>query len=274
MTHLIPGTDKDYFAFDATNSSKLKEATKSMKHFFEYKPTKPTPAMRLGTMFHEAVLYGLSYFYNKYSRLPQGHNGRTKVGKAYIECIEEAGMEPVKYDEWQAVLDMHKLTTTHPTVKDALNDSIEIEQGFWWEHESGLKLKCKPDLVSKDKNGNISCFDLKKTRNASDRGFLNAVRDFGYDVQCALYVMGLKERFGDAFDWFHFVMVSPPSGIGIYYLPPAYIETVQAWINEALWQIQEIKAKELPTYSYSNPEIDKGIKGVEMPDYMWNKYLT
>lgn len=275
-TTLIEGGDPEYFKFPAISSSKLKEWLKSPKHFFEYEPKERTKAMEFGAMLHDWMLYGRGYFHRHYMVLPHRFDGRTKEGKKLMEECREKGLTPVKDEDWGKLLDIESVFRGIPAWKRAMNQKIEIEQGFSWKHESGLTLKCKPDLLYKGKeSGLIRCFDLKKTQNASQRGFINANRDYKYDIQAALYSMGLKARFGNQFDGFYFVFVEEkhPHGIGIYNFPDYHIQAVENWINQTLWEIHEIKAKDLPVYGYSNPEINDGVQEVEMPDYLYQRYL-
>ena len=53
-----------------------------------------------------------------------------------------------------------------------------------------IKGKCRPDWLSKDGN---TVVDLKTTKDASPKSFQRSISEFGYHIQSAWYLRGLRK---------------------------------------------------------------------------------
>lgn len=198
-------SNEDYHAHEAISQSSLKKILRSLAHF-KHSKMKETPALRMGRIIHDALLTPAE-FKKKYCVGYQGDK-RTKQGKVdYAAWKEEMkGKEELKEDEYQTIISMIESINLHPAAPQVLSYG-EKEVSFFVEFDEfpGIKLKCRPDILD-----GPAIFDLKTTKDASEREFSKAIVNFGYDFQAAFYmdvvnryyeVMGINERVKDFIFW-------------------------------------------------------------------------
>lgn len=83
--------------------------------------------------------------------------------------------------------------------------------------QTGIWLRSRPDLLAWDRGGRLWVLDIKKTQDATARGFRKAIRNMRYDFQEAWYRRVL-ELLGYKVEGFLFCAVEeqPPHGLGIF----------------------------------------------------------
>lgn len=179
---LLKITDESYFESSAISQSDLKEVLKSPRHFYHKKfvaKDDPTPAMRLGSAVHMAVLEP-EEFNKKY--ILTDLDRRTRAFK------EAAGTKiALSRDEAETVLGIKNSLNSSDEVKDLLLNS-HIEHALFWK-EKGLDCRAKFDAIS-DKHKLV--IDLKTTESAYWGDFKQSIIKYQYDFQCAFYSKALR----------------------------------------------------------------------------------
>lgn len=270
----IKGGDTEYFSFPAVNASRLKLWLKSEKHFEANPSKKATNAMAMGTAFHTMLLTP-DIYEEKYREFIKPFPDSTMAKKENKEAwrsFEAQGYVLTTKEETESLREMAKSVESNPIGKFIIEGGNIYEQGIWFVHESGIICKIKPDCLSIRPSGNILPIDLKKAKDASERGFRKDCVNYDYPIQNALYDIGIKAAYSDATILpFHFLMCEPaePYLCQHYTISPWQIRLCQNWVNETLYQIADkIKNnKEFNGYS------DKLIE-VELPEYYTNKFIN
>ncbi len=203
MTNEIIGVHADmsneqYHSHSGSYSrSALMKYNKSPKHFWaEYiNPDKPdserTDAMIFGEAFHQKILEP-DLFDKNFAKKPE------RV------LLKESGKEA--YDEYKKkikaleVSDKHFLSDVQSNMLDEMKHSImsnEIcnmmiegagyEKSYFWEdQDTGLILKCRPDILQEQ-----FIVDIKTCADASHRTMQNDMKKYGYHIQAAMMIDGL-----------------------------------------------------------------------------------
>lgn len=261
-------TDKEYFSFPAVSSGRLKEFLKSPAHYQNYGTVfKESEDMRIGTAVHKYVLGG------KYMVIYR-ENKTGEQASEDIRTARGAGGVSVHESSRETIEAMTAAIMADPTARKLLVDLPgEIEQGFYWKHESGLLCKAKPDKLSmsEKQDKTIIPVDLKTCRDGSPDGFKYACKNFHYPVQAAFYTMGLKAKYPDyEIAPFHFVMVekTEPYYIGIYTIDLFSMYEVTEWIHFSLDKISNMQ----DFHGYGNPKHRAGIIEIELPTYYQQKF--
>lgn len=179
--------DKDYISRSSIMDYLRSPFTYWAKHLNPDRPKKDaTPQMILGSAFHTLILEP-EKFDSIYAIEPKKillkHVGKTAYDeyKSAIGTIELSKKLVLTYEEHANLLIMkHKLYSNQKAVQ--LITDARIENSFFWrDHESGLLLKSRPDILH-----NSICADLKTTSDASPRAFQNEMVKYGYHIQFAM----------------------------------------------------------------------------------------
>ena len=173
--------DRDYRKAEGLCSSDLKILSKDPYLYFNKVRTPSTSAMNEGTLLHLLL--------NEPHKLDE---------KFFIRGESEGDVGDrirMSYDDYANILECAEF------VKESLKSTLEIdldamdsEVSYFGEYE-GRKAKCRADKLTKDRK---SCFDIKKTANASTKEFLKQACNLDYGIQSLFYrkLMGL-----DYFIW-------------------------------------------------------------------------
>lgn len=161
----------------------------------------PTPAMKLGTAIHTAVLEP-DEFSKRHKVAPQVDR-RTKDGKAtweqFVAEAEAAGADLISAEDFAICQAISQQVRQHPTARKVFaNGKVELS-AYWTDKETGLLCKCRPDLLALP-----LVVDLKSTEDASAEGFAKSAWNFRYWVQAAWYVDGIEQATGQRPDAFVF----------------------------------------------------------------------
>jgi exodeoxyribonuclease VIII len=211
MVQELATSNAEYHADSAVSASHLHAVAASPYHYWskfvrpDRPPTIQTPAMRLGSLTHCAVLepdelplrYGIC--------LPRN----TKAGKEMEGEMIAAGIEAVTASEMELACAMAGAVRSHQAAAELLRKG-KAEQSFWWDDAAtGLRCKCRPDWYF-----GTTVVDLKTTTDASPTGFAKSVAQWRYHVQQEHYLAG---TFADRFI-FIAVEKSYPFAVGVYEL--------------------------------------------------------
>ena len=209
-------TNAEYHASPAISKSGLDLIRKApaLYRWRQANPTEQTPAMRLGSLTHTAVLEPHYHYLNTIVR-PEGIDRRTSAGKADWAAfeIEADGKEILTSEEMSKLAAIRDAVHNHPAAAKALAGSPAIEQSIFWDAD-GIACRCRPDAVTE--KGVI--VDLKTTRDASPEEFARSIAQYRYHVQSAFYSDGYRAAFGEPPRGFVFIAVEtePPYLVAVY----------------------------------------------------------
>ncbi len=225
-TRIIPNMpEAEYHAHPAMSKSKLWPMRQSAAHFLynlNSSMSEPTPQMFLGTLVHclvfETEQTELRYFV--------GHepdvNKRTKAGKAEFEEWKNRhkGLLYVAPDVFATACEMAKNVLNHPMLREIFDARIGWPECsiFWHDARTGIECKARVDLLISSMGFAI---DLKTAADASPSGFSRACANFGYYLQDAHYMEGLRNVMSlETVNPMLFVVVEnkPPYAVGLYTL--------------------------------------------------------
>lgn len=209
-------TNAEYHASPAISKSGL-DLIRKAPALYAYRrdnPQEQTPAMRLGTLTHTAVLEPESFARSVIAR-PEGIDRRTSAGKADWAAfeIQAEGREIITNEEVAKLAAIRDAVHNHLAAAKALAGSPTVEQSIFWDADD-IACRCRPDAVTE--RGVI--VDLKTTRDASPEGFAKSIAQYRYHVQAAFYSDGYRAAFGEAPRGFVFIAVEtePPYLVGVY----------------------------------------------------------
>ena len=191
----------DYRATRALNASSLRYALQSLYHFkyhYEAPPSPPTPAMRLGTMVHTAILEPDEFEW-RYAPGPINPKTGEPFGtntNAFRDAEAEAGdgVTLVGKGELERLAAIRLAAWDHSESRAALHELTHTEASIFWT-ESDWKCKGRPDGVREGADGYI--LDVKTISRLNQRNMRNRLWDHGYDISAAWYQMGWKTLTGD-----------------------------------------------------------------------------
>jgi exodeoxyribonuclease VIII len=198
-----------YHGIAAMSASGLKLMKQSPAHFYgrNLDPDRPPPAtveaFALGTLFH-TCLFEPDSVHLRYVVKPEGHDGRTKEGKAWL--AENAGLEVVAADKMAAAWNMARSARTIPDVSALMREGYAESSAFWVDEATGELCKCRPDWTSPASDG-VILLDGKSCQDASVDGFARAIWNYGYHNQAAWYSDGFECATGKRVHGFVFVAV-------------------------------------------------------------------
>ena len=228
-------TEEEYRADPAVNKSTLWEMRKSPAHYkwaLEHQ-TDDSPALLMGRVVHMAVLQP-DEFLKHYVAMPEGIDRRTKAGKEayqrYLDTMPK-GIEVIDRDTWEtAVAMMKSVTSCHEAFK--LLDQAHTELPIFWTDEStGIECKAKIDAL-REVGDAVFVTDLKTCSNASTQAFVRDALRYGYDVQAAHYMRGVRALFPGKNVVWYFVAVEkkPPYAVNV-------IKAGDDFIDRGTWQL-------------------------------------
>lgn len=177
--------ESEYNAIPAIRASFLKACSFGAWHGWNYLHQEPfeSDAMKFGSAVHAAILEP-EKFATDYRFSPK-FDKRTKAGKEGSEAFSKEHEGKIILDESDHFKINSIVAKCHaiPAVADALK-TFEKEKSFKWESEFGL-MKARLDLVDVT---NKVIIDVKTTRDANPREFVNQALSLRYDVQFRHYL--------------------------------------------------------------------------------------
>ena len=150
---------------------------------FWYQRDHPEPATRaldFGNACHAILLEGEKVFFERNEVLPEDFNGRTKVGKALVAEIEEAGRTPLRHEEWQQIQSMLKALRDHPFAMAAFENGNVEKSLFWRDRFFDVWRRARPDFLPSA--GRILA-DFKTARSVRPDDLRREIANLGYHMQ-------------------------------------------------------------------------------------------
>ena len=259
----------------------------------------PSKTQRIGTATHAAVLEPDEFQHNYIDSEPPVDTGdmyyrhrdtaRLLAEGRDVETVaEEIGVKPEtvkKYTEKEEVqkLRVHYLhhppeespqlsddelersrkardaVLEHPKAAAILADG-EAEVSHFWEDETGLMCRCRPDFETSA--GDL--VDLKTTDGASRRNVEKHIGRHGYHIQAAYYEYGVSVTRGkwSQFYFLIFVETTPPFGCTVYEVGNDSLQRGRRTYRDRLDRLAKYYRGELETVGYPTE-----ITTIEAPNW-------
>lgn len=169
-----------YHAYEGISKSGLDKINKSPAHFYLSAPTEQTPAMRMGTIMHAAVLEP-ERFANDCMVL-KGIFSKAKA--EYKAAAKEHGAENVlTHQEGAQVDSIQETVRSDPDASAALAECNQFELSAFVEI-NGVLCRARYDAINLETGVSV---DLKTTKCSEREEFSKSVYNFRYHVQDAFY---------------------------------------------------------------------------------------
>ena len=240
-------SNSEYHQHPAVGSSDLKLILRSTKHYQYIKENRPepSPAMRLGTLVHLAMLEpGL---FKKFRVMPD-FAGKGSRAEKEAWLIANHGELIVTAEELEAVKGALHSVSEHALAPKLLAGGAAEESLFWQDGGTGIVLKCRPDFIKK---GGI-LVDVKTCQDASLSEFQKAITNYKYHLQAAHYLAGATAVTGTKHEDFIIIAVekTPPFGVQVFQLDEQTIEKGDELRRRALLRLKAAKDSGIwPAYS-------------------------
>lgn len=208
-----------YRDIKALNWSSLRDMAASplMYQWRQEHPRPDTAAMALGRAIHCAVLEPYE-FETRYALRPDGLDGRTKEGRAWLADVRERGLEALGVDDARTVALVREAVREHEVAHRLLEGCL-YEQALTWVLDG---IACKGRLDALDRG---SIVDLKTTRSLAD--FARDFARLSYHGQLAWYADGARLAGAvdaDARAYVVAVETSEPYDVAAFVLPDDVLE--------------------------------------------------
>lgn len=238
-------------AASASRLSLLRRSPAHMRYAIDH-PSEPTPAMRLGTAAHLAILQP-ELFEGRYlvagrcvqltakGRGPQcTRPGVARWGGNWL-CTQHAlpldpdrDMEIITADDATRIAGMVEALRAHGAASlftTPCQGPAEVS-AVWQDPETREGCKLRADKLCPALNVVV---DVKTAEDASPDAFARSIETYGYARQAAHYLRGLA-ALGEAYESFVFVVIekSPPHAVGVYRLDDESLELGDGQMRRAL----------------------------------------
>lgn len=237
--------EKDYRAHSALSYSDLVHLEDSPLHFINRdKLRKETEAMRKGTLLHMGLLEPTK-FKNSFAIEPEEIDGqpinrRVKAHREFIEQWkkENEGRVFVRREEMDSLTGMLCALGAHKHAKKYFTGGqAEVAEFGEW---CGVPIKGRCDYLTEIPGLGRTVVDLKKTQDASPKGFERSIYNYRYYLQAFIYKYLFKA------DTFVFVAVEDTgmndfAPIGIYRASDALLEKGEELLSKLITIYKEAK---------------------------------
>lgn len=204
-------THEEYLASAGLGSSALNALSRSPWHYWaeflapERPQRKSTPAMDAGTLAHCAILepYAL---HDRYAVKPEGHDGRTKDGKQWLESVN--GRIVISSEQLETAKAQRAAVLAVPELAQLLSRGEPEKSVDAIDDETGVACKARIDWVHPLPDGRVILLDLKTSADPTPDGFARSVWTYGYHRQDAHYRAVYEHATGNEVAAFVFAAVS------------------------------------------------------------------
>lgn len=197
---IVPGLDDDTYhadpAFSQSAAKVLLDSPAKYRYQLDH-PEPPKKAYDEGLAVHAKVLgVGLPIVIIPDELLAANRAISTKAAKTFVDEARAAGQVPLKSDEAARIDAMAEAILAKRQARILLELDGEIEASMWWvDAATGVQCRGRFDKLVQTPDGVLNV-DVKKTHDASARGFAKSCADFGYHVQAAAYDDGYRHVTG------------------------------------------------------------------------------
>ena len=229
----------DYHSGPGLSATNLCELARSPLHYITSlaTPHKETPAMKLGSATHCAILEP-ERFDVEYLQAPH-LDRRTKEGKAAWTEIEQSGKILLSEEDYKKATDMAQAVHKHKIASRLLSGGAS-EQSIYWNQEinslddNKFLCKCRPDYLKEIPQGCL-IVDLKTSQDAEINSFQKkAYWNYNYHIQAAHYMNGFEAVTHKKTLAFIFIVIEsePPYAINIFKAADEFINSGKNKVRE------------------------------------------
>ena len=250
---------------DSISRSALMEFKKSpyrywAKHLNPDRPKEESkPSWEFGTAFHTLILEP-HLFAKHYFIMPEKvllkNVGREKYDeyKKVEEEAETTDKQVLSRSDYNRLRDMQGALSRHQRASELVGEAVYESSYFWQDEHSGLRLKCRPDIL----HANMYV-DLKTIHDASPQNYQREMAKHGYHIQAAMVKDGVKAVENRELSACINICVEPtyPYSIGIYIIDEFALETGHLEYKQSCLDLKAAKE------SQSFP--DYGIQTIGLP---------
>ena len=224
------------------HSSDLKLLQQSVNHWLSKRDYPETKALLLGSLGHTMILE-MDKLTERYLVMPKV-DARTKAGKEQKMLAEEQanneGKILISQDDFTQALGWRDNIQNDPVTSNVFikNRGQNEVSGFFKHPEfDDVKGAFRVDKLLEEEKIAI---DLKIMQSANPYAFMSSVRKFGYHIQAAWYLDGLKAITGDDYDFIFLVCEkSNPHNVQPYRLCEKDLEKGRDDIRATIKKYQE-----------------------------------
>jgi len=266
----------DYQKIEAFHFSGIWRLLKSPAHYkyFLDHPEPPSDAMILGNLV-DTLLLEPDFYEARYAVLPETYvdektgeikkwNLNSGVCKKEKAALETSGKTLIKTDMLITANAMIEQIKQHVEIMRVIEESKKQVCVVWVDTDTGVKGKGLIDLLSPE-----GITDLKKTFDASPKGFSKHINNYLYHVQGAMYSDGVTANSDGIVLPYQFITVEaePPYCPAIYQLEENSLLTGREIYKHALKIYKDcVENNSWPGYS-------QFIETINIPAYAINKVL-
>lgn len=185
----------DMFSYSRTSLMQFKRNACGFKKIREQpkKDEKDTPDTIFGKAFHTFVMEPHlfdSQFVVEPERVYLKYDGKEKFEayKVLLEEIESGNRVVLSNDEFIRLKEMKQALWDDEDARRLIEGAVYEQSYFWEDEHTGLMLKSRPDIINEG-----IYIDLKTTKDASPRGFQNAMAEYGNHIQAAMVKDGCHQ---------------------------------------------------------------------------------
>lgn len=264
-------SNEDYHACkDAVSNSGLGDILQSPFHYYakHIDPNRPAQKEKAGqlegTLAHCAILEP-DEFDKRYVVGPDLNRNSTKWKEYAAEC-EQAGILPIKQDQYDTAMRQSEQVWKNPDAAELLSHGEAEVSAFWVDDETGVLCRCRPDWVADYPSGKV-LVDVKTYSDASPDEFARQVARKGYARQDAMYSDGYSAAANTEVLSFLFIAVEAayPFAVSICELDEDSVNAGYMEYRDALRLYAECKKSDnWPGYS-------QAVNLIRMPNWAINK---
>ena len=238
-------TRANYEAHPGVSQSELRDLARSPAHYYAIRIARTVPraessAMRIGSALHALVLEPIEF---QRGYVVQSWDARTKEGKAARDAAMASGRVVLDSDDARAVAGMGEALSRHADASRILAQRTHTEYPMTWRDDaSGLRCKGRIDCLATIA-GRAAIVDIKTTTDASPDAFARSIATYGYHVQAAHYLAGMRAN-GASVDGFVILAVESraPYGVAVYELDAEALEVGEERRRALLSTLAECRA--------------------------------
>jgi hypothetical protein len=228
---------------------------KSPAHYFVGSYLNPNrvsndkPEFAFGRAAHRLLIEGKEGFFDEYAIRPDEYpDYRSKAAQQWRDEQIAAKKTVLTPEDIHHISQMAQSLGAHPMVRAGLLDGMVERSLVWKDEKTGVWLKSRPDVIPGDCT---DLADLKTTGSVDDDSIQRSITNFGYNVQAAVAVEGVKQIMNINVESFTLVFVekTAPYSVRIVTIP---VEDIERGISQMQWATWEF-AKALKTGHWPGP---------------------
>lgn len=154
---------------------------------------KETAAQLIGNMAH-CILLEPERFDARYRVGPEVSNKNVKAWQTFKGECEAIGASAIDSEQYDMAMRMSESALAHPVIRKYLRElpGVSEESAYWWDPETGVLCRCRPDRRVDVGDGAVVLADVKTYSDASTDEFARQVARMRYHVQAAFYSDGYQ----------------------------------------------------------------------------------